>query len=73
MRQSACNIDDAIEELKHKYEEAKKLEFVYNPVAYALYHTWKKYDDLISKVVMGSRGENITPPKADKGNRYGGR
>lgn len=38
-------IEKAIELLKAEYEEAKKQEWVYNPLAYALYHTWKKVDE----------------------------
>ena len=35
------NIDDAIKLLKAHYEAAKNLEWVHNPVGYALYQTWK--------------------------------
>ncbi len=38
------NIDDAITALKAEYERAKRLSFVRNPVAYALYQVWKKAD-----------------------------
>ncbi len=37
--------DDVIELLKEQYERAKQLSFVLNPLAYALYHTWKIYDE----------------------------
>ena len=37
-------IDDAIAELRRQYEAALKLECVHNPVAWALYQTWKKAD-----------------------------
>lgn len=30
--------------LEQEYEKAKKLELVRNPIAYALYQTWKKVD-----------------------------
>lgn len=30
--------------LEQEYENAKKLEFVKNPMAYALYQVWKKAD-----------------------------
>lgn len=38
-RQKAMSI------LDKKYAEAKKLPFVRNPLAWALYHTWKEFDD----------------------------
>lgn len=45
MKISLDNIlDDAMQDIGKAYEEAKKLEFVNDPIAYALYHTWKKYD-----------------------------
>lgn len=31
--------------LDKKYAEAKKLPFVRDPMAWALYHTWKEFDD----------------------------
>ena len=31
--------------LDKKYAEAKKLTFVRDPLAWALYHTWKEFDD----------------------------
>lgn len=34
----------AIRVLTHEYEKAKKLEFVRNPIAYALYQTWRMAD-----------------------------
>ena len=37
-------LEEAIEILKAEYERAVKLEWVHNPVAYALYQTWKKAD-----------------------------
>ncbi len=37
-------LEQAIEMLKTEYERAKKLEFVLNPLAYALYQVWKKAD-----------------------------
>ena len=33
-----------IMDLQANYEEAKRLKFVNDPVAYALYQTWKQYD-----------------------------
>lgn len=34
----------AVQLLEREYERAKRLEFVYNPIAYALYQTWKVAD-----------------------------
>lgn len=38
------DFDKVIEDLKKNYEEAKRCSFVNDPVAYALYQTWKEYD-----------------------------
>lgn len=38
-------IDKAIELLQEEYERAKTLEFVRDPVAWALYQVWKKADE----------------------------
>lgn len=38
------SLERAITILKIEYEKAKKLPWVRNPVAYALYQTWKKVD-----------------------------
>ena len=35
----------AIELLESEYERAKKLEYVRNPLAWALYQVWKKADE----------------------------
>ena len=32
-------------ELKKQYARAKKLDFVKKPIAYALYQTWKMFDE----------------------------
>lgn len=34
----------AIRLLEQEYERAKELDFVYNPIAWALYRVWKKMD-----------------------------
>lgn len=36
--------DEAVEQLRKEYEHAKKLKHVKNPIAYALYHTWRVAD-----------------------------
>lgn len=38
------NLDYAIELLKEEYERACQLEWVQNPLAYAVYQVWKKVD-----------------------------
>ena len=38
-------IDTAIKLLQEEYERAKTLEFVRDPVAWALYQVWKKADE----------------------------
>lgn len=38
-------LEQVIKMLEEEYERAKKLEFVWDPLAYALYHTWKKVDE----------------------------
>ncbi len=43
-------LEKAIELLKAEYEEAKKQEWVQKPLAYALYHTWKKVDEKLNNI-----------------------
>ena len=38
-------LQKAIKLVEEEYEKAKKLEFVHNPIAYALYKVWKMADD----------------------------
>ena len=37
-------IEKAKKLLDEEYERAKRLEYVHNPLAYALYQVWKKAD-----------------------------
>lgn len=37
-------IEKAIRLLESEYERALKLEYIRNPLAYALYQVWKKVD-----------------------------
>ena len=37
-------LEEAVEMLETEYERAKNLEYVINPLAWALYHTWRKAD-----------------------------
>ena len=38
-------IEDAEKMLREEYEKAKEKEWVLDPVAYALYKTWRKADE----------------------------
>lgn len=37
-------LEDAIKLLEKEYERAQSMEYVKNPIAWALYQTWKKAD-----------------------------
>ena len=37
-------IEYAIKILKKNYEQAKRLEYVHDPLAWALYYTWVYFD-----------------------------
>lgn len=39
------DINKAIEVLKEQYERAQKLDWVQNKMAWALYQTWKIFDE----------------------------
>lgn len=41
---SRLTIYDAISLLKRIYEKAITLEYVYKPISWALYETWKEFD-----------------------------
>ena len=43
-------LEKAVETLKIEYEKAESLEWVHNPLAYALYRVWK--------IVDKEKGEN---------------
>lgn len=38
-------IDKAITILKEQYEKAQKIDWIRNKIAYALYQTWKIFDE----------------------------
>lgn len=42
-------IDEAVKIVRSEYEKALDLDFVNDPVAYALYHSWRRYE-LIHKL-----------------------
>lgn len=39
------DINAAIRDLKKLHERAREMDFVRSPLAYALFHTWRKYDN----------------------------
>lgn len=43
-------IETAVKRLQEEYEKAKSLEFVLDPVAYALYQVWKMADACRAKM-----------------------
>lgn len=51
------DIEKAIKELRKQYEYAKENLFVRDPLAYALYKTWKKFDEKRLKRADYERGE----------------
>ncbi len=51
-------IDQACDRIREKYEEAKNLEFVSNPISYALYQTWKEYDSMYRPKLRGKGTED---------------
>lgn len=38
-------LEKAIKLLEEEYERAKMLEYIHNPLAWALYQVWKKADE----------------------------
>ena len=39
------NLEKALKMVESEYERAKKLDFVFNPLAYALYQVWRIADE----------------------------
>lgn len=39
------NFYKAIADLYEAYDQAKEQDWIYDPLAYALYHVWKKVDE----------------------------
>lgn len=39
-------LEQVVELLQKEYERAKKMKYVQKPLAWALYHTWKKVDKM---------------------------
>lgn len=47
-------LEKAKQLLEEEYERAKRLEYVNNPLAYALYQVWKKADKEMDKNVKAT-------------------
>lgn len=43
-RKHGMRLETAIKHLEQEYERARRLSFVRNPLAYALYQVWKEAD-----------------------------
>lgn len=43
-KSKVTDIGHAVLDLIEEYNIVRDLEWVHDPVAFALYHTWKKYD-----------------------------
>ena len=41
---ATSELDKAKKMLEEQYARARNLKYVRNPIAFALYHTWKKFD-----------------------------
>lgn len=48
-------LEQAKELLDEEYERAKRLDYVKNPLAFALYHVWKKVDKKRSENAKSDR------------------
>ena len=51
-------IDTVIAELKKTYDEEQKLSFIREPLGYALYQTWRKYDAGNQQTVREAGGDS---------------
>ena len=38
-------LDKAIQFLREQYERAQRIEYIHNPLAWALYQTWRHVDE----------------------------
>ena len=50
-------LEKAIQLLRIEFKKAKSLEWVHNPLAYALYQVWKKADAKKPTVKIGDASE----------------
>ncbi len=49
MTREQRKIETAVKHLRREYEAAVENKYVNDPLAYALYHTWKHYDEVREK------------------------
>lgn len=59
----------AIRMLREEYERAKKLEYVYNPLAWALYRVWKEADK--TEVKPKKKPKEVSPETRNALNKMG--
>lgn len=45
VKERTMTLAKAILTLEREYEKAKKLEYIHNPLAYALYKVWRMVDE----------------------------
>ena len=62
-------LEKAVKLLEEKYEQAQKLEYVQNPLAWAFYQTWKEVD---SKKYEKKREYNRIAQQRSRARRKGG-
>lgn len=48
-------IETVVDDLVEQYEAAQTYEFIGNPLSYALYQVWKKYDKRENKFLHNER------------------
>lgn len=44
--------EKAVAELTKQYKKAKNMTMVHNPIAYALYYTWREFDEKVPRKEM---------------------
>ena len=44
-KDSMNELDKAIQFLREQYERAQRIEYIHNPLAWALYQTWRHVDE----------------------------
>ena len=59
-------IEKAIKILREEYEKAVKRPQVYNPIAYALYHTWRQFDRRKEKKINALDYKDESLPKSEQ-------
>ena len=62
MKSRLSDIGYAVMDLIEAYQKAKESEFVRDPVCYALYQTWRKYDRAWKEKEGDTIGRSKLPP-----------